>query len=282
MNPFAVPIADLAPSQLFVSAEKLARLPPGARTEPVPIRRMGGRLVLTDGHTRAVAAHRTGARVIACVWDTDDLDREAYEICVRWCREEGVLTIADLSRRVVPAADYERLWLDRCRAMHEWVARRRADRADPPEDPVAILAAVESDIPGMVALQRLVEAEDSIHGYRADAEEDWTRRDLSFTWVAERGGCLAGLIHGAPRDEPAAVFPAGSRVLEVVELLVASAARDCGVGRALVRRAREEAGAAGFTHLRVYSAAKRFDDVLRFYRSCGFRPWYLELTREVP
>ncbi len=33
--------------------------------------------------------------------------------------------------------------------------------------------------------------------------------------------------------------------------------------------------------LRVCSAARRFDDVRAFYGSCGFVPWYLEMTQDL-
>ncbi len=93
---------DLQPSQLFVNAEKLAQVMSDNHPltleslEPVPVKRLGGRIVLTDGHTRALAALLSGLTEIRAFWDPDDLDWEAYAICVEWCREEGVRTIADL------------------------------------------------------------------------------------------------------------------------------------------------------------------------------------------
>ena len=33
--------------------------------------------------------------------------------------------------------------------------------------------------------------------------------------------------------------------------------------------------------MRLYSAAKRFDDILAFYRKCGFAPWYLEMVKPI-
>lgn len=45
----------------------------------------------------------------------------------------------------------------------------------------------------------------------------------------------------------------------------------------LQARARDD----GFTHLRVCSASKRFADIQAFYMSCGFTPWYLEMTQDI-
>ena len=127
--PHPVPLRDLQPSQLYVSEVKLravlaawADRDPG-KLEPVPVKHYGDRLVLTDGHTRALAAHREGLDVLAVVTDTDDLDDEAYEICIRWCLDEGIRSVADLDDRVVDEETYGRLWLDRCRKMHRDLGR---------------------------------------------------------------------------------------------------------------------------------------------------------------
>ncbi len=123
---------ELQPSQLFVSAQKLSRVMDRRDTltlqdlEPVPVKELGGRVVLTDGHTRALAAYLSGLTRIRAFWDQDELDWEAYEICVAWCREEGITTIADLKDRVVSEEAYEVLWLDRCREMHQDLEARRS------------------------------------------------------------------------------------------------------------------------------------------------------------
>jgi GNAT superfamily N-acetyltransferase len=148
-------------------------------------------------------------------------------------------------------------------------------------DPV-IRRATREDVAVMAALQRAVEAEGALLGYVADTEDDWAGRDLGWTWVADRKGEAAGFVHATPRPfDGECVFPPDGRILELVELIVGAGHRDRGLGRALVTAVRERARAEGFTHLRVYSAARRFDDVLRFYRACGFTPWFLEMTQDV-
>ncbi len=122
---------EIHPSQLFISAEKLSRVM-GERDrltlqdlKPVPLKRLGGRIVLNDGHTRALAAYLSGPTEIRAFWDRDDLDWEAYEICVAWCPEKGIRAVADLEDRVVSAEAYEVLWLERCRRMHRDLEARR-------------------------------------------------------------------------------------------------------------------------------------------------------------
>jgi len=130
-NAFLMRLVDIHPSQLFISAQKLSRVrerfdPLRPETlEPIPVKRLGGRVISTDGHTRAFAAREAGLLEVRVFWDEDELDWEAYEICVRWCDEAGVHTIGDLRDRVVSAEEYERLWLKRCQDMHKWLEQKR-------------------------------------------------------------------------------------------------------------------------------------------------------------
>ena len=125
------PIMSLQPTQLFINREKLAVLQ--ARVDfscdqnipPVPVKLLDGRWVLTDGHTRALAAHLAGLRQMPVVLDNDPLDWDAYRICVDWCLAVGITTIADLVDRMLTAEDYEEKWLSRCRRMQQDLADRR-------------------------------------------------------------------------------------------------------------------------------------------------------------
>ena len=120
---------ELQPSQLYISTAKLAEVLRSfdlARIEPVPVKRLGDDLVMTDGHTRAFAAFLCGAAEVPTVPDEDELDWEAYEICVRWCRQEGIRWVGDLVGRVVGPDDYETVWRGRCAAMHRELAEKRA------------------------------------------------------------------------------------------------------------------------------------------------------------
>ena len=82
-------------------------------------------MVITDGHTRAYTAHVAGLEAVPVFSDPDELDWEAYQICVAWCQAEGIYSIADLAGRVVSPADYEGLWYQRCREMQAALAKKR-------------------------------------------------------------------------------------------------------------------------------------------------------------
>ena len=53
-----------------------------------------------------------GIEDILCFWDNDNLDWEAYQICVDWCIEEGITNISHLEQKVVDHNTYEVLWHD--------------------------------------------------------------------------------------------------------------------------------------------------------------------------
>jgi GNAT superfamily N-acetyltransferase len=115
---FLLPLSELQPSQLYISEGKL-RLArewrSGSDMDAIPIKELDGRKVMTDGHTRAVMAYLEGAQFVSCCRDEDALDWDAYRRCVKWCDDEGITGVAALAKRIVPHADYERLWLKRCR-----------------------------------------------------------------------------------------------------------------------------------------------------------------------
>jgi len=117
---FLLPIAELQPSQLYISEGKLRLVQewfdPGdqGRFDPIPIKRLDGRIMMTDGHTRAVAAHLAGWDAVPVYWDEDELDLRAYAVDVEWCDEKGIHNPSDLAGRIVSHKDYERLWHKRC------------------------------------------------------------------------------------------------------------------------------------------------------------------------
>ncbi|HVP15933.1 MAG TPA: nucleotidyltransferase [candidate division Zixibacteria bacterium] len=93
--------------------------------KPIPVKKIGKQVVLVDGHTRAFAAFLFGLSDVAVYWEDEDLDWEEYEICVEWCKEEGIRTISDLKNRIVSDKDYQVLWLDRCERMQKDLEARR-------------------------------------------------------------------------------------------------------------------------------------------------------------
>lgn len=128
---FLMPLAEIQPSQLYISQEKLITLQEEidltdlSAIPPNPIKKLGDEIVMTDGHTRAFGVHLAGHDKLMVYWDRDELDWQAYQICVDWCHEEGIHSIGDLEGRVISPEDYEELWYQRCRVMQSDLAESR-------------------------------------------------------------------------------------------------------------------------------------------------------------
>jgi len=119
-----MPIMDIQPSQLYINEEKLKyiRQRYAGHSEtipPIPIKKIDKDIILTDGHTRAFAAYQAGIEKIKVCWDSDELDWYSYKICVNWCKEEGINSIADLEGRIVKPSDFDILWIKRCKELHQ-------------------------------------------------------------------------------------------------------------------------------------------------------------------
>jgi len=121
---------EIQPSQLYISSEKLSKVMKDfpskpASVEPIPIKKLRDQIIFVDGHTRAFAAFQRGFSKVPVYWEYEELDWEAYEICVGWCKEEGIHTIADLKNRVIPHQEYEKLWYERCAKMQKELESKR-------------------------------------------------------------------------------------------------------------------------------------------------------------
>jgi hypothetical protein len=120
----------LQPSQLYISTKKLDLVlkdfpSEPAAIEPIPIKKLHDETIYVDGHTRAFAAYLRGISEIPTYWEDEELDWEEYEICVQWCKDEGIFTIADLENRVISHPQYEKLWYARCDRMQKDLEQKR-------------------------------------------------------------------------------------------------------------------------------------------------------------
>ena len=129
---FRLRIDQIQLSQLYISSAKLAGIMRvfedgnESNLEPVPIKEIDGVLVATDGHTRLLAWFLNGHEEVGCEWEDTEMDWDAYRVCMQWCKEEGIQTVADLANRIISPEDYEVLWLDRCRVMQHALEMKRS------------------------------------------------------------------------------------------------------------------------------------------------------------
>jgi hypothetical protein len=132
---FMMKLNRIQPSQLYISSEKLSKIMKTFDSanpesiEPIPIKKLGNEIVFVDGHTRAFAAFLRGFSEVPVYWEDEELDWDAYEICVGWCKKDGIHTIADLKDKVVSQKDYEILWYRRCEKMQQDLAKKKTEKA---------------------------------------------------------------------------------------------------------------------------------------------------------
>lgn len=130
-----MPISEIQPSQLFVNRAKLYAVQRQYdvlklhQYDPIPIKELDGRMVFTDGHSRAFAVHLNGGEEIKVAYEQDELNWDAYRICVNWCVEEEILTVAGLKGRLLDPADYEEQWIRRCERINSGSHRREHELA---------------------------------------------------------------------------------------------------------------------------------------------------------
>jgi hypothetical protein len=127
---FMMKLDEIQPSQLFINSEKLSLVMKTFDAnprliEPIPVKKIGEQIVFVDGHTRAFAVFLKGMSEVKVYWEEDELGWDAYEVCVDWCKKEGINTIADLKERVIPSKEYQVLWLDRCEKMQRELEAKR-------------------------------------------------------------------------------------------------------------------------------------------------------------
>lgn len=116
---------DLGISQLYLNKSKLGDIEKWFDPkhmdlcQPLPVYDFGdGRLTLTDGHSRAFIAYQHKVKV-PIVYDTDDvvageMGQKLYRNDIVWCQRFSLRTVADLENRIVGAAEYQSLWIERC------------------------------------------------------------------------------------------------------------------------------------------------------------------------
>ena len=113
-------LKDLQPSQFYISQVKLSNIQAWfhkddlSNFEPLPVKVLDGIPILTDGHTRAVAAILAGLESVPLVYDEDELDWNLYRYCVEQCNQKGIHSPYDLVDRVISACEYEEKWIGWC------------------------------------------------------------------------------------------------------------------------------------------------------------------------
>ena len=262
---YKLTLKDLQPSQFYISERKLASVEvwfdPAdlSNFEPIPVKELDGVPVITDGHTRAVAALRVGVGRVPLVWDTDELDWRLYRACVTACRRRGILSSADLLTRIISAEEYVEQWDAWCDRLH----------ADIDAGVIQVVPYTKADIPDVLSFERRLREEEADWGWAIDdayiaqvkkSFEGDTFRD-ALSYLAYLDGQVAGRIDACLIRSH---FD-GSTKAYLDWICVIKSYRHRGVGQALLERLRQELKARGVDTLIALTAAN--DEAQRFYKN---------------
>ena len=254
-------LTELQPSQFYISEKKLREINEWFRPEdrsnfePIPVKLLDGLPVMTDGHTRAVAALLAGLDAVPLVWDADELDWDMYRRCVEECRRRGVSSPADLLGRVISETEYGEKWDRWCDEMHAEVMNGRTAIREAALTPETVTA--------LIRLSEDWEAEGSCYGYRKNTPADIEGNRI---FLAEDGAEIVGYLfgHKAASERASSIMPEGTPFFEVEELYVKPEYRRFGLGRRLFVFA-EQAVSKDAEFIMLSTATKNWKAILHFY-----------------
>lgn len=133
-----VKIADLHPTQLYLSEKKLQAIQMLDQSaeiinmDPISILAVGNRFLITDGHHRAYQALLAGRDTISAEFDRDGGDA-LYALYAQACEERKIDSVLDLKNRILPQDEYEARWYNWCDGFNQaatLLMKRKADETD--------------------------------------------------------------------------------------------------------------------------------------------------------
>ena len=121
-----IAISELGVSQIYLNENKIKEIKKWfnpddvKKNPPLPVHAFGdGRYTLTDGHSRAYIAYKSGITHIPVFYDYDDIVTSElgilqYSTNIEWSKRHKIFTVADFENRIVPNSRYKELWIERC------------------------------------------------------------------------------------------------------------------------------------------------------------------------
>ncbi len=119
-----IPLSELTPSQFMVKKrliEELRNTFEEESMDPVPVKKIDGEYIITDGHHRACVMDLLGFEKIPTIHEDEELNWEAYRINVKDCKERNVNTLKDLKKVQVNENIFKQEWVEYWDSVHEKV-----------------------------------------------------------------------------------------------------------------------------------------------------------------
>jgi ribosomal protein S18 acetylase RimI-like enzyme len=147
---------------------------------------------------------------------------------------------------------------------------------------VLIRECTRQDLEGILELDQLWKDEGVAYVWYGSREvliADFERFPEYFL-VAESDGRIVGYVNGSVRaNETVEVLPEQEMHFEIENIYVKAEFRNMHVGGDLLERLLGVAKENGIERFVVSTVSKDIDQILKFYRTYGFRPWYVELFK---
>ena len=145
---------------------------------------------------------------------------------------------------------------------------------------ISIRQATELDIPGVQELYVQWVAAGITHGLIEPEPDYFSDRLGPLFIVAERDNAIIGFAIGTEHtSDGLAVIPEGDRYLEIDDIYVTPEHQSSGVGSLLLQEIEDRARSTGIHRFLVYSASQDVDGILSFYRTRGYKPWYVHMFK---
>lgn len=269
---------DLQPSQFYISEKKLKDIMDWfsadnlSAFEPIPVKMLDGIPVMTDGHTRAVAALLSGIDRVPLVWDEDELDWDMYRKCVKKCKERGIISPSGLLMCIISEADYQEKWNMWCDHIQAEVLRSRIEITECDLDPDLLAV--------LIRLSEEWEAENSCCGYRKNEKTDIEGNRI---FLAKDGSDIVGYLfgHQDASEKSSSIMPDGTSFFEVEELYVKPEYRSKGIGKMLFTYS-EEAVSDDVKYILLSTATKNWRAIFHFYLDeIGMEFWSARLYKKL-
>ena len=147
---------------------------------------------------------------------------------------------------------------------------------------IAIRKCTDEDLSTVHEIQMDTEKRGDLWGYKADSMADLQKQDKDWFWVAVENAMIIGYAFcGEYMNQGECIFESDDRVLEVIDLGVRVECWGKGVASELLTAIESQAKARSYDKIIVYTSAKRFDDILRFYRRNGFKTWWAQMFKDL-
>ncbi|MCU7558476.1 hypothetical protein [Macrococcus capreoli] len=120
-------IDDLKLTQLYLNQRKVNEIGEwlddnSIQNTIISVIHYDNQFYIVDGHTRCFVAFNAGITEIPIeLYDIDpnSVELKLYIECMKWCEENDIHHISDLSSRIVDETSFKQLWINKCKAEME-------------------------------------------------------------------------------------------------------------------------------------------------------------------